>query len=316
MSLRDIYETGFDESTGNTISADCCPECSGLLVTDAGETSCDDCGLLLSEQRLDTRPEWRSFEDGEPSQARTGAPLTPARHDRGLSSEIGFGHRDVNGNVLSGRKRGQLARLRREHTRARFNTTIEQNLALACSEIQRIAGALELSKSICEEASVIYRKAQRDDLIRGRSIDAIAAGSVYAACRCRGHVRSIEEIARVAQCSRQGVELGYRVLNTELKLETRLVRSRSRLPQLASDCEVADAVRRRAREFVTLAEAEGIENGRNPSGVAAACLYAASEKQGAGLTQYDLAQSAGVSVPTVRARYYELQALLSETGET
>lgn len=80
------------------------------------ETICEDCGLVIDEQRIDHGPEWRPFEDTEESPKWTGAPLTVARHDRGLSTEIGR-DRDAKGNELSGQKRRHLARLRREHAR-------------------------------------------------------------------------------------------------------------------------------------------------------------------------------------------------------
>jgi transcription initiation factor TFIIB len=46
MPIRDVYENGFDEECGKTINEDTCPECAGNLVTDGGEISCADCGLI------------------------------------------------------------------------------------------------------------------------------------------------------------------------------------------------------------------------------------------------------------------------------
>jgi len=49
-----------------------------------------------------------------------GAPLTAARHDRGLSTEIGRG-KDANGNNLWA-KHQRLSRMRREQSRGRFQS--------------------------------------------------------------------------------------------------------------------------------------------------------------------------------------------------
>ncbi len=66
--------------------------------TNSVETICEDCGLDIDGERIDQGPEWRTYGQGQ--RKRTGAPLTAARHDRGLSREIG--HRtDTNGNGLS-----------------------------------------------------------------------------------------------------------------------------------------------------------------------------------------------------------------------
>lgn len=52
-----------------------CPECDGHLGVEADETVCSDCGLVVSEYRIDHGPEWRSFSDDDRNPARTGAPL-------------------------------------------------------------------------------------------------------------------------------------------------------------------------------------------------------------------------------------------------
>jgi len=85
------------------------------------------------------------------SESGQGAPLTAARHDRGLSTEIGRG-KDANGNRLSGRKRQQVSRMRREQSRGRFQSKAERNLAHGLGEVRRIASTLELSESVRDQA--------------------------------------------------------------------------------------------------------------------------------------------------------------------
>jgi transcription initiation factor TFIIIB Brf1 subunit/transcription initiation factor TFIIB len=80
MVTRDIYETSFDEDVQTESSANQCPECDGRVATNAVETVCEDCGLVIDEQRIDYGPEWRAYDDEECE--RTGASLTAARHDR------------------------------------------------------------------------------------------------------------------------------------------------------------------------------------------------------------------------------------------
>jgi transcription initiation factor TFIIB len=179
MVTRDIYETGFDEDIRPESSANQCPECDGRVTTNAVETVCEDCGLVIDQQRIDHGPEWRAYDDQE--RERTGAPLTAARHNRGLSTEIGRGT-DAKGNELSGQKRRRLARMRREQTRGRWRSKAERNLAHGLGEVRRIASALELSDSVRDQACQLFRSAQNEDLLRGRSIEGIAAASVYGAC--------------------------------------------------------------------------------------------------------------------------------------
>lgn len=124
ISRRDIYQEGFDESDGKTTNAETCPECPDDLITDGGETSCTECGLVVDEYWIDHGPE--HFSELLDENERTGPPITPTRHDRGLSTEIGY---RKDGNALSGKKRQQLGRLRVQHSRGQWQTKADRNLA-------------------------------------------------------------------------------------------------------------------------------------------------------------------------------------------
>ena len=58
MTIRDIYETMFDEDVQTDLSANQRPECGGRVTTNAVETICEDCGLVVDAQRIDHGPEW------------------------------------------------------------------------------------------------------------------------------------------------------------------------------------------------------------------------------------------------------------------
>lgn len=304
MSRRDTYERRFDEDVQHT-DHNTCPECGGRVTTNARETVCDDCGLVIDEQQLDHGPEWRSFDDDRTNPERTGAPLMEGRHDRGLSTEVGR-YRDGNGNVLSEATRKRFARLRRQHSRAQWQSKAERNLGHGCSEIARIVGALGLSRSVREQASSLFRTAQREDLLRGRSIEAMAAASVYAACRCTGLARTLDEVVGVAQVDESSVQNSYHVLNVELGLDAMIQQPTDFVPRLAADCAAPDRVQHRALELAEIAEQTEIANGRQPSGVAAGCLYRAAREYCWSLTQAELADAANTTPVTIRARDEEL----------
>jgi len=306
MATRDIYETDFDEDVQTESNANQCPECDGHVTTNTVETVCEDCGLVIDEQRIDHGPEWRAYDDEECE--RTGAPLTAARHDRGLSTEIGRGT-DAKGNKLSGKKRQRLARMRREQTRGRFQSKAERNLAHGLGEVRRIASVLELSGSVRDQACQLFRSAQTEDLLRGRSIEAIAAASIYGVCRCNGHSRLLDDVVDAARVEQSRVTNAYKTLNTELGLPTQPVRPSEFIPRLASELGISDAIRRRAVVLSKHHRETAISNGCRPSGVAAACIYKAAQEHGRSLTQQRVADAAGMSAVTVRARRDELNAV-------
>jgi transcription initiation factor TFIIB len=299
MATRDIYESGFDEESGKTITVTECPECTGRLATEGGEIACVECGLIVNEYHLDHRGEARQFPDDQENRARTGAPLTPSRHDRGLSTQIGFG-RDGHGNALSSEKRRQLARLRREHSRAKWGSKAERNLGTACTEIARMTSALGLPYAVREDASQLFREAQTADLIRGRSIEALAAGSVYAACRRGGHTQTTTDVATVARCSEAKVTLGYGVLNRDLQLAIEARTPPEFVPRIASGLDCSPETERRARKLAKSAFEQGIAVGANPAGVAAGCLAVVVEDRDLYITQADIADAADVSTVTLR----------------
>ena len=307
MPPRNIYEPTFDEDVQTNSSANGCPECDGRVTTNTVETVCEDCGLVVDEDHIDHGPEWRGFETD--ARKRTGAPLTAARHDRGLSTEIGRGA-DANGNELAGSKRRRLGRLRRLHSRGRFQSKAERNLAHGLGEVRRIVSALELSESIRDRACELFRSAQTEDLLRGRSIEAMAAASVYAACRCSGRARTLADVTESARVEHSRVRSAYTTLNTELGLPAQPVRPSAFVPRLASDLDISDQVRQRARQLAAAAESAGVTTGVQPSGFAAACLYTAGREHGRWLTQSDIAAVADVSTATIRAHRDTLDELV------
>ena len=281
-------------------TASSCPECRGSLRADNCETVCAQCGLVVDEHAIDPGPEWRSFDDGDTNPERTGAPLTRSRHDRGLSTEIGYATR------LKGRKRRQVARLRRQHKRTQIRSKAERNRVYAFTEIKRLISALDLPDHVTERACVLFESAQGEDLLRGRSLEGFAAAAVYATCRTASISRTLTEICEVAKATRDELEVGYDAMNRELGLPTGPVDPREYLARFASQLDVPAPVEQRAREFASEAHERGLTSGRNPGGVAAACLYTAARVEEFHLTQQEAADVADVTPVTIRSTFVDL----------
>ncbi|WP_410765919.1 transcription initiation factor IIB [Haloferax sp. DFSO60] len=278
-----------------------CPECNGHLDFDAGETVCSDCGLVVSEYRIDHGPEWRSFSDDDRNPARTGAPLTHSRHDRGLSTKIGRSTR------IKGRKRRKFARLRRQHNRARISSKRERNQVYAFTEIRRVTSALSLPNTIRDQACTLFKSAQKENLLRGRSLEGFAAACIYAACRVMGVARSVEEVCEVAKSTEAEQQAAYRALNRDLGLPIAPTPPTEYIPRFATKLDLDCDVERLAREYATEAQEDGSLGGKNPCGVAAACLYTAARDLNADCTQSEAADVADVTPVTLRKTYVALR---------
>lgn len=278
-----------------------CPECEGRLRSNGTETVCSECGLVVGEDALDRGPEWRSFADDESNPERCGAPLTRSRHDRGLSTEIGHSTR------LKGRKRRRVARMRREHKRARIGSKRDRNQVYGFTEVRRVTSQLELPDALQERACVLFESAQEENLLQGRSIEGFAAAAVYAVCRTASVSRTLGEIVGVAAADEAELKVAYDALNRDLGLPTGPIDPTEYLARFASKLDVPSALERRARELATAAREAGVTTRRNPGGVAAACLYTVARESSYDLTQDDAADVAGVSTVTVRNSYHDLR---------
>ncbi|WP_254537302.1 transcription initiation factor IIB [Halomarina litorea] len=286
-----------------------CPECgSDHLVksSDRGEVVCDDCGLVVEEDEIDRGPEWRAFNHSErQSKSRVGAPTTQTMHDKGLTTTIDWKDKDAYGRSLSSEKRSQMHRLRKWQERIRTKDAGERNLQFALSETDRMASALGVPRSVREVASVIYRRALKEDLIRGRSIEGVATACLYAACRKEGIPRSLEEISEVSRVERKEIGRTYRYISQELSLEMEPVDPKKYVPRFCSELGLSEEVQSKTKEIIEVTAEKGLLSGKSPTGYAAAAIYAASLLCNEKKTQREVADVAQVTEVTIRNRYQE-----------
>ena len=295
-----------------------CPECGGVEVVrdnEKGELICAKCGLVLSDHRIDTGPEWRAFtSDERDTRSRTGAPESFTMHDKGLSTTIDWRDRDGKGGSFSAKQRAQIYRLRKWQIRTRVHSSLDRNLAQAMTEIDRLASQLGMSPSLKEDAARMYRKLIAGRLWRSRSIDATAAAAVYAACRHRGSPRSIEEIAEHSRENKKKISAHYRMLVTKLKLRMPISSPAMYVPRFISELNLPREVQYTTMEILEKArEVRGLVTGRDPRGLAAAAIYIAAIINDCRVTQRDISRVSGVTEVTIRNRYKELVSRLKLT---
>ncbi|ESP89894.1 transcription initiation factor IIB [Candidatus Halobonum tyrrellensis] len=277
-----------------------------LRRTADGELIHEPTGLILEEDNVDRGPEWRAFNHSErQSKSRVGAPVTETMHDKGLTTTIDWKDKDAYGRSLSSEKRSQMHRLRKWQERIRTKDAGERNLQFALSEIDRMASALGVPRSVREVASVIYRRALDEDLIRGRSIEGVATSTLYAACRKEGIPRSLEEIAEVSRVERKEIGRTYRYVSQELGLEMKPVDPKKYVPRFSSELGLGEEVQSKAAEIIETTAEQGLLSGKSPTGFAAAAIYAASLLCNEKKTQREVADVAQVTEVTIRNRYQE-----------
>jgi len=287
-----------------------CPECGSEKVIrdyEAGEIVCMDCGFVVATKLTDRGPEWRAFDDEQRAKrTRVGAPMTYTIHDKGLSTMIDWHDRDIYGKRLSPGQKAQVYRLRKWQRRIRVSDATERNIAFALSEISKISNGLSLPKNIVETASVIYRKAVKERLIRGRSIQGVTAASIYVACRKCELPRTLEEIAQASNLNKKEVGRSYRFLIKELDYFIPPLRPSQCITKFSNQLTMPGMVEEIAHKILSTAKELKLTSGRGPTGIAAAASYIASVLTGERKTQREIAEIAQVTEVTIRNRYKEL----------
>ncbi|MFC4553619.1 MULTISPECIES: transcription initiation factor IIB [Halorussus] len=281
-----------------------CPECVGTLRTTGHETTCDDCGLIVDDAKIDHGRDWQYHETDDENPSRTGAPRTVSRHDKGLSTEL-YGTYDSHGTLLSARKRRQLRRLRKHHARSRFESKAERNQCYVFNEIRRITSALGLASTVRDRACDLFRSAQGERLTRGRTLEGFATACVYATCRCLGLPWQLSDFETLSRCGPEQTKNAYGVMNAELSLPVQPVAPRAYVPRYAAELGVSDETRRRARALVEHAEQNGLVGGQRSAPIAAAALYTAARESPDAFAQGDAARVAECSRATIRKRFQE-----------
>jgi len=301
-------------SVSSRPSVDKCTRCGkGPIVIDSsgGEMNCSNCGFVVVDKIEEEGPEWRAFSKEEKDdRARTGVPSSLAMHDMGLATVIGAEDRDAAGRSLPASMKAAIERLRTWDGRSQVHEPVDRNLRQAFSELDRLADKLNLSDAVIEKAAYIYRKALEKGLVRGRSISALIAASLYAACRDTETPRTLKDVAAACNIKKKDIARCYRLLLREMNLRMPVVDPTKCVSRIASKAGLSETTKRSALAILHKAEATRTSAGKDPMGLAAAALYVACVMEGESKTQKDVAEAAGVTEVTIRNRYKGLKAAL------
>jgi len=270
-----------------------CPECGGTLFTEdknRGELVCAKCGLVLEEDFIDRGQEWRSFDSEQSAnRARSGAPLTYTKHDKGMTTEIGKGLGELY--KVPGKKRAQYYRLKKWHKR--LIESKDRNLSFALSELH-------------EKVGRYYEEAVDKGLVRGRSIESVIAALVYGVSRQFGTPRTLDEIAEASGLEKRDIGRTYRYIARELKIRILPANPQAFVPRFCSMLNLSDKVQAGAIRILRDAKKLDITSGKGPTGVAAAAIYISCVLNSEKRTQREVASIVNVTEVTIRNRYKEL----------
>ncbi|MFZ8790064.1 MAG: transcription initiation factor IIB [Acidilobaceae archaeon] len=297
-----------------------CPPDKIVLDHQRGVKICAETGEVLEENVIVEEGEWRAYTPEERARrSRVGGPVSYAKPHMGVEAQIGPYREPGSRKIRGFSKKAETLRWQRASKLGRVMSGVEKNIGQALTLMDDIVAKLDLPDSIKEEAARIYREAAQKGLTRGRSVEAMVAASLYAACRRHKVPCGIEEIIRYLKTAQETdikreVARNYRLLVRDLSITIPVVEPERFIYRIASSLNLPEQVVVDAIKIVMEAKKRGVSSGKDPSGLSAAALYLAALKHGFRKTQKEIAQIAGVTEVTVRNRYKEITTALKIEG--
>jgi len=216
----------------------------------------------------------------------------------------------------------KMYRLNKWHKRLKVTSFGDRNLSFAISELLTIANNLDLPPHVTEYSVEIYKKAVKNNIIRGRSIEGVICASIYTASRKKNVPQTLEELSTVSGAAPKEIGRTYRFLIKSLKIPIEPVIPTSYVPRFCSHLNLPPICQELSIKIIKKIYLDEIHSGRGPIGIASAAIYIACDllniksKNDKKITQRDISEVTGVTEVTIRNRYKEMYNVLKVIYKT
>ncbi len=275
-----------------------------------GNKVCLNCGMILErtfignerraytveeiQNRRRTEPRWREFGP------RTMLPTTRT---------------DSKGKSIGPKERALFSRLSKIQNS--LISSIERNLWEAKPKLKMLTSKLNIPYYIAETAWKIYMVVAKKKLTMGRSIDGFISGSLYAAIRVHEFPRLLDEICEALLTPRRTVHrsLAMIIRNVlpQLNLRYQPINAETLVFRFGNDLNLPMGVQQCAIKMLIKASKNGLQRtGKDPKGLAAACIYIAAKNAAIRRTQSRIAETAKITEVTLRSRAKQIKNKLEQ----
>ena len=152
----------------------------------------------------------------------------------------------------------------------------------------------------------LFRKAHKNRLLIGRTVEGMAASCLYYACRKLKKPISFKEIVKETSQKTKRIQKIYRVLVRTFELKVPIMRPVDYLSKFIADLGLNYDFEKKVRAFI-----ENLPfcliNGYNPIGICAGALYIIGKKEKLNLTQKKLSKVTGMTEATIRNKSREFE---------
>ncbi|RKP00792.1 hypothetical protein CXG81DRAFT_12823 [Caulochytrium protostelioides] len=278
-----------------------CPDCKDEIPNiiedfSAGDLVCGSCGMVLGNRIIDTRSEWRTFNNDEEDNtdpSRVGAAGDPLLG--------GLDHLDST--TISGRDgKGISATLNRIQAKS-IGVRAEKQLLAAWKELATMCERIGLSKLVVDSAKQIYKKIQDENLLKGKSQEAIMTTCIYIACREQSVTRSYKELYALSRISIKELGRCVRVLKQHFDKPVQQVSVTSFISRFSSHLDLSPEVQRGTFLVANKVKQLGTLAGKSPVTLVAGCIYFVSCLSLNPRTAKEVADKCGCTEATLKSAY-------------
>ncbi len=290
-----------------------CPECmspnSIVFIPEKAETVCNQCGLIIKDRILDISFSDKRFYDAKQEEERS--------HYGPFNTNFSFGSNTIidTKRIRNYPYKKKYERLKKTQRYAN-SSPCSINYRQAHFQFKRICTNLGISKRVRYAAWKLYVKAQKKDLLRGRSIIGMVIVCLHYECRRFGYLRLIGDFAPELEGhidieeSRKSEEVYlhkcYRVLLNSLNLKPAQLTFPQLLFRFNHDLNLGDTFFGVVLDFWNRYRKIIPTDGKDPKGIAGALLYYLGKKYQINITQQQVVDVTKVTEVTVRSRYKEI----------
>lgn len=286
----------------------CCTK-PAIKVKD-GTRVCLNCGMILGQtyvgnerraytideiqKRKRTEPRWRDFGP------RTMLPNTKT---------------DSKGKSIGAKEQALFSRLSKIQNS--LISSIERNFWEAKPKLKMLTSKLNIPEYISETAWKIYSLVAKKKLTMGRSINGFISGALYAAIRVHDFPRLLDEVCEASLTPRRTVHRSLamivREILPELKLKYQPITAEILVFRFGNELELPIDIQKEAINMLRLASKKGLRRtGKDPKGLAAACIYIAAKNNSIRKTQSSVADIAKITEVTLRSRAKQIKERLKK----
>ena len=181
----------------------------------------------------------------------------------------------------------------------RPGTEARSELKEALHEVAKVAVKLKLSPEIRRRASDICSEAMTSPVAHGTPQPVLAASTLYVACREQRLPYTLREFADASGSDPRVVGRCYLQLLDSMHISRPSLNGRGYVSHIVLKHPVSEQALKMSQETIHNMSARGL-GGRNPMTLAAAALYLTCCSLGENVTQWEVAEAAGVGEESVR----------------